>query len=369
MISFNELSIRLVDDLGNSERNCIPSLAVPRRAIVNPPNDGNLKAEVELPLFVSTDRTYKPTLDLKRGTTPTPDARLRIGELPDQLTLSMGTNDCRFDDNPKYTVSRVALLGGKLEIKVARSRPALRLLLWPDNHLGTFVEAADRERIWADVVLSAFTDAVAGTADRWREFHVQVRGNDGGLKELPLPSKAIELPPEVTRTIIANMSQLADAKAAPVVVRFDDSFLKRLTDGATGTQVVVIVGQTAERIRFCESDPIKLRFLKNYEHTSIVIVDMMGLHTGTPDWMRPLDPKVTEMMTCSAKAAIKMTAPAVPATVTPAHNVTVAGASQENVSYVAIVVPQVVSGQARAAQARAVLARELKSIFERATNR
>lgn len=346
-IAFADLSFQLTDEAGNLERNCVAYLQVPRRA-VRPGRYQVANAEtLDVSLWVGADdNKYFPTLDSQGRKTP--EAKLSLPDLPDRLTLAMKSGHCQLD-GPTYQLQKSALWRGPVPLVVAPAHPLLNIVLWPDREFGKHVsERSQRERIWSEVIIKALQDAVKADkqTDRWRQIRISRRENDNVFTPIATTSQNQPIPEPTAERIVNEMTDAADGQGGNVVVRFDDSFFKRLSEASSSSnspkqplpQVVVLAGQTADRIKYCGNAETSFRFLQNYPKISTVVVDMVS---EKQEGVRPIDEKTPEVVTCANPAA-----------------------TSGQVRYVAILVPNSVSGPARWIAAREQLTKQLRLTFE-----
>jgi hypothetical protein len=211
-----------------------------------------------------------------------------------------------------------------------------------------------REVIWSDLVLTALQQAAADSkSPRWRDMRVVRRDNDNALA-LMYNGLSDDLIPSNTRTAIVNTMTLnSEPGGSNVFVKFDEPFFKKLAE-PTGEsvqpsvplpQVVLLVGQTLDQIKYCASAEMSFRFLEEYQRFITVIVDLIT--DKQAEQLRPIEQRAPDVLTCPDQAARNGRA--------------------GRVQYVAVVVPNVVNGPARLAAAREVLVAQFRMTFDQAS--
>src|SRR5262249_26775247 len=110
-------------------------------------------------------------------------------------------------------------------------------------------------------------------------------------------------------------------------------------------QVVLLVGQMLDQIKYCDSAEMSFRWLADYQRFTTVIVDLVT--DKQAEKLRSIEQRAPDVFTCPHQ---------------PAGNGIAA-----RVQYVAIVVPNVVNGPARLAAAREVLAAQFRMAFDQAS--
>ena len=338
-ISFADLSFELTDELNTAESNCIASIVIPRRAVQSPKPLSGTGDFVDLPLLESEGR-YFLTADLRQTSSKikTPDVRLLLASLPEKLTVSMTSSACRLRPDGKYDINsaKEVLLQGPIRVWVARARPLLEFVLWPDRNIGGYATGVQRNRLWSDVILKAFQDAASdGGSARWRDVRLTMLTKGGVLKPLPAVGSSID---DVTNQITVA----TDPTAEDVVALFEDALFSRIAGNAPQAErVVVLAGQTAQRIDFCEKGAGH-QFLKRYERTSVVLIDLVTQEAASKIGLQDID---GELMTCKPRAGAD---PSI----------------MRRVSYVAILIPHAVQGNARVKDNADRLTAQLKAHFD-----
>ena len=340
-ISFADLSFELTDELQTAESNCIASIALPRRAVQSSRPLTGAGDFVELPLLESEGR-YFLTADLRQTSSKikTPDARLLLASLPEKLTISMTSSACRLRPDGKYDINSPieTLLQGPIRLMVARARPLLDFVLWPDRNVGGYATGVQRNRLWSDVILKAFQDAAGDGSARWRDIRMTMLTKGGVLKPLYSQSGAGASIDDITNQITAATDPVAD----DVVALFEDALFCKIAGNAPQAErIVVLAGQTPQRIDFCEKGAGH-QFLKKYERTSVVLIDLVTQEAASKIGLQDID---GELMTCRPRANPD---PAI----------------ARRVNYVAILIPQAVQGNARVKGNADLLTTQLKSYFD-----
>lgn len=354
-VSFADLVFRLTDEVGEVERNCEAVLSVPRAAIKASSKYPLAAETVDIPLFFSIDNQYYLSLDRKGQKTH--DVSLLLVPLRDNLTLRMGPSNCRLNGQETYSFPKSDLLGGLVKIVVTSAQPLLNVVLWPDPDVGKYAsDGAQRNRLWSNVILAALNQAIIKDSkpNRWKELRIFRRSNGGidgnTLSRVEYPGN-LPISQQMLDYIVNQMTTASEPTAEKVLVRIDDIFrrLSVANGGRAGAlaegsrpQVVIVAGQMAERIKYCDQPASSLAFLKEYGRTTIVLIDMIPASEATQ--MPAIKPAAQEVVTCKNLAGSKGWA--------------------GNIKYLALVIPNIVNGNALAAAAQTVLTEQLDEAFE-----
>jgi hypothetical protein len=353
-VTFGEVSFRLTDEAGKPEPNCDAVLLIPRKAVSAGKHRPPVKDEV--PLYVGADGNYFPSLDLTSARQRTNDARLQFAALGTEITIETRSDNCRLRGERTFRRPKADLLRSPVSLAVTPAQPLLSLVLWPDRNLGKQVpDSAQRDLIWSDLILTALQEATADSkSPRWREIRVVRRDNDNALASM-YQGPSDEPIPSNSRTMIVNTMTLgSEPGGSSIFVKFDESFFKRLAESSSESvqpsaplpQVVLLVGQTLDQIKYCAGAEMSFRFLQEYQRFTIVIVDLIT--DKQAEQLKPIQQQRSlDVVTCPDQATRNGRA--------------------ARVQYVAVVVPNVVTGTARLAAAREVLAAQFRMAFDQAS--